>query len=492
MNKIKELKALLEKLIQRMKGCVEMVNAAKEKGDEAGLKTAQAAYELAKKERDETQKALEEAMDEYEKELALQKALERADSYGKTKVPAGVGMGAGQDDQTKAHDFGSSANVNDGEIKVDHKKNILDHEDDIFYDKYMRGKSLSANERKLLTPVNQKLIENNLNAEGHSEEAVVKLPTRLWAKILKAKIEEKALPMTSGDGAGAGGRAFLHWPDYSDTLQQLPPDDPSFVQRVTKRMMSGDRLFEPVLDQDSGEFGGVVVSRNTEGADANETEIDIKQTLFQSYPLDAYTEMTNRLLRLDRVGLEAELAMKFGGALERRLNFEIVHGTGTAGEQCLGLRLDDDVNTVARQVALQVGWVDLLNLEHALRVAVRRGAQFALDDTVLRYLKEIQRGDDSNDKSPLFSATTGTGLHDRLDNFPFFTGIDMTTLGGNGDVIFGNFAHYWLVFEMEAVFSRSAHFQFKKGVTAFRIDSGAGGRALHPTAFSVLVSTAGS
>lgn len=380
---------------------------------------------------------------------------------------------------------------------VNHEKAIEQHEE-LFRD-WLAGKQLGDVALNALRPRNAKLAEKALENGGANGNAVA-LPPRMLAKILGCDMAEvdrrlKAIPMTSGDGSAAGGRSYLWWPEYDTQLKALPPEDPSLFARVTKRPIVGGTYTYPKLATATNNFGSVAVSRGTEGSNYNETEIEFTQASIYAYPINAYTEITKILLQRDRIGVEAELTKNLTLALQDTIDYEILHGTGTGDSKCLGIRQDDDVNLVARGTASTVVYNDLVNLESAVRVKVRQGATYALADGVKAYLKKLTvSSDGTTDRRPLFASSNmiAGGVQDRLNEYPWFVASNMATIGNNGDVVFGSFAHYTLAIEQEAVISRSDHYQFKKGVVAFRIDAMVGGRAIFPQAFAVLVHTSGS
>lgn len=478
---LKELRDALKKAHEKMKAArkalAEAAKDSSESGDEDREK-AEKAYTDAKAEAEAATQALKDGIEAAKEDKAVSGLLDEADGLTETVVPKGAGLAGDPDDP--ANDNSKSHQPPSG--KAEDKDRT---ESDIFF-KYMTKKKLSDREIDRMQPENKKLVEEV------DADFAIKVPDRLWKKI----IGQKALPMTSGDALADGGREYLWWPEYENVLQMLPPENPNVYERVTRVQAASGIYKAPFLDQDSDEYGGVSVTRNTEGSDANETEADVKQGTITCYPLDAYTELSNILLRRDRVGMEAQISTLFMASLVRRANYEIVHGTGDTGSMALGVRQSDDVNTVARATASQVSWTDLVNLEYAVRNTVRLGAAFCLSDGVMKHLKlkKVADSDSSGerDQRPLFSATTGSGPHDRLDNYPYFVGTDASSLGSNGDTMFGNWRHYRWAWEMEGVVSRSPHYKFKKGVTAYRIDALAGGRPWHPAAFAVLVGTGGS
>lgn len=484
------------------------------KKKEAACTLAQVAWDDAHGELVKTQEALSAAIDEAVETNALDALDKKADALTKAVPPTKTGLGEGDGD-------GDEGDEGDGKPKdpakpKDALKAALDYRR--LFHAFMACQDLDRKQfgdvaMAAMQPQSAVLREKLAEAGGTRVGAVI--PQDIWGNmigqvpvfdvrdlqfvksLLSGRGMEqilKAIPMLSDDAEGSGGRSVLHWPEYDNVLQSLPPEEPSVYMRVTKRTISGSVLKEPRIVQADGiedEFGGVVVSRGTEGANANETELELEQITWTTYPLNAYTEASNRLLRLDMVGLEGALTSKFEPALIRRANREIMHGTGDAGSESLGIRQSADVVTVGRAVASQVCRADLTGLKYALRPEIRRQASFCLADTVAEYLENLSIAlvpGNTGDQRPLFAATTRDGVWDRLCNFPWFTGTDASALGSVGDVIFGNWLFYWWVWSQEAVMSRSVHYQFKKGLTSLRVDAEAGGKPLHPEAFAVLTS----
>lgn len=506
---MKELLEALEKAQQDLESSSRLLASVTKDGDAEKIKAAKSSYEEQVKIVAAAQKALDEACDEAERVKGLKASQDRAKKLLDTQVPEGAdltGKGAGEGDQGDAPDdqddptgragktpkaklVGKSLSQPHVGVLPDAKDReaFVRDQENLFYGKWLAGAKMSDRERDFMMPVNRKLLNQAYDAGA---EDICLVPISAWCKWWGAKLEIKSLPTGSGDNLAAGGGSFLHWPEFHAQMQALPHDDPSFFNRVRKVPMFDSTAYWPKLDQETNSFGGVVVTRNQEGQDADETEAKFRQFTLKSFPLAAYTELTNRMLRLDQTNVESQLSELFGDALRLRLNTEILHGTGPANEQCMGIRQSDDVNFVSRILDGDVGYDDFVNLESALRVAVRQGASYAITDTVVQALKKKKLGD--GDARPLFQQSVAGGVYDRVNDRPWFNGIDMSLIGGAGDVIFGNWMNYWLGIEMEAVLSRSQHYKFRQGRTAYRLDSAIGGDMIHPGSFAVLVGESGS
>jgi len=291
----------------------------------------------------------------------------------------------------------------------------------------------------------------------------------------------KALPMTSHDNDAAGGRANLLYPQYGTQINQLPSENPSLFDRVTKKPVVGGTLIETRLKQDdANEFGGVEVQWTDEEADAPNTEMEIERITINCHPVKAYTSATRTLLSRDRFGIEAEIVDKFRKALGAKFDQAIMHGSGN--KQPLGIRLFDEVRRVNRATAGKVAYADLNALKHAVLPHHRNGATWAMSDTVLEQLE----GAKDTLGRPLFSMSVGSGPLDRMLNYPWFVTSRCSSVGTSGDILYGNLLNYWFAIEEEVVIARSEHAEFKKGGIAWRLDALAGGRPMYGRAFAIL------
>lgn len=481
-----KLKAQMETAVKDMETARKMLSEATEAGDESKMELRQKAFEDAKAQVETVKKDLELEIASAKQYAAIGGLYDEIGTLTKAQTPDGEksmadGAGSRQDAGEEDANGGQPDGTKQHAAPMNWEKKEAEREE-LFY-KYLQGGPSRMSDRELdeMQPQSEKLL-------GRGEGVVCTIPMRLFAKMLGAQVETKALPMKTSDGSDAGGRSYLFWDEHDTTLGKLPHEPPTFFDLVRKMPLSGTDTYKMTqVDQDDSEFGGVAVSRGTEGADANATEEDFKELTIKTYPMDAITRISNRLLRTSRFNLEQEVVGAMRAAFRRQVNYEVIHGTGVSGSQCLGVRQADSVTAVNRQTSSTVTYTDLLNLEYEVRRTIRLGAIFALSDTVEKHLKQKTiSSDGTTDQRPLFSATTGSGPHDRLDNYPWTVGTSLSTLGTAGDVIFGNWRHYLLLIQQEAVISRSTERYFEKGQTAIRIDADIGGKPVHGEAFAYL------
>lgn len=482
---LKEMMAKLKELREKMKTIRGQIDSAK---NDEERQTFQKAFDGVRSEFTDLSAKVQHEVELAKEDKAATDAIAAAEELTKTDV-RNKGLGNASDvDNSRTHVPGNTNGTDNGAVPVDRQKEIREKED-IFF-KFVGGGlsgTLSDREFDALQPRNKELLRSI------ESKQVVTVPRRVMARIFPGllsefgQFSEKALPMTSGDNDAAGGRANLLIPEYGRELRQLPTSEPSFFLRVTKKPVIGGTLIETRLKQDdANEFGGVEVAWTDEEDDAPDTEMEIERVTINCHPAKAYTSFTRTLMLRDRFSLETELVSKLRKAFMALCDRAIVSGTGV--KQPIGIRILDGVRTVARLVADTVSYDDFVNVEHAVLPEHRIGATFAVSDSVLKACKKIK---DTTGR-PIFSATTGSGPYDRLDNWPYFGATRCSAIGTSGDVMFGDFLNYWLAIEEEIVIARSEHAEFKKGGIAIRADALIGGRPMYERAFAILVGVSGS
>lgn len=476
---IKQLMEELKKQTAKIDVCKGMVDDAESKGVEEEIKTATKALDTALAEQTQIADKLEKAIEDDKRQNRVKSILDSGGSLIKAIPPQGASLSGNDDGNGNGGDgdgdqLGKRQKALDLEFRTMREKEL--EQCDLFVKFFQTdGKGMSDNELDALQPKSKTLRE-----EAGTVCAVI--PKSMMAKMLNPYA--KALPMLSTDDDLAGGRANLLYPEYGTQINQLPSEEPSLFMRVTKKFVTGGKLVEPRLKQDdANEFGGVIVTRSDEGADATDTEMEMERVEFECFPMHAYTTLTRELQKRDRYGIESELTDKFGKALRAAFDSEIMHGTGT--KQCLGIR-NASPRTTNRQTLNQIEYQDLVNMLHAIQPYHRPGATWMLDDTVLQAL----RGITDTLGRPVFSQSVGSGPTDRLLNYPWFVSTRLSTLGTPGDCVFGNLLHYWFCIEEEIVISKSEHAEFKKGLIAYRLDALTGGKPMFDRAFDVLIAPA--
>ena len=168
----------------------------------------------------------------------------------------------------------------------------------------------------------------------------------------------------------------------------------------------------------------------------------------------------------------------FRGAAKYELSKKVLRGTGTNQPQ--GIIAATDINDVARQTVNQVVHKDLTNLLYAVAMARRLGGRFILDDSVEKYLVQLEDGQGRT----LFTTDMSSGPKYNLAGYPYTAHEYGPTLGTEGDVVFGNPQQYALAVEEDIAIARSEHAEFKKGLVVFRMIMFVGGKPIFGDSFS--------
>src|SRR6185437_6924335 len=98
-----------------------------------------------------------------------------------------------------------------------------------------------------------------------------------------------------------------------------------------------------------------------------------------------------------------------------------------------------DDNQTTPDPTQQVGYIDLVNLEHSLDILYRMGASYMMHDGTLRFIKTLK------DKfgHPLWMPGMAVGKPDTILGYKYWINNDMAQLGaGNKSVLFGQMDKY--------------------------------------------------
>jgi HK97 family phage major capsid protein len=205
-------------------------------------------------------------------------------------------------------------------------------------------------------------------------------------------------------------------------------------------------------------------------------------------------------LRVNRVGLEAEMATMFRGAFNSEISQAIIAGSGT-NNRPQGINtntsISDGVNVVARTTASQVAYEDLVELQYSIEDGTMSDGIWVVSTGANGSMKYIAALTDSEDRPLLTNMIDWTGstmVNSLLGHEYIYTPDNTATLGNRGDVIFGAFSNYGVAVDTEINIERSDQFAFDKGLVTYRVIGYVGGKPLGENAFSLLgdVSTASS
>jgi len=362
---------------------------------------------------------------------------------------------------------------------------------------YVAGKRLSDRQMELIRP-DQEVWKDKQGADG------VVMPKSLAraimprsygdayfsprGKAMMSFLDAREQAIADGTLAEFGktmssanaGDASLVPQEYIRQLLELPGEGNALQSMVTVMPSSTGVLTIPRLIQtDANEFG-VSFTWIDEGGQKEETEPDFEQITIQTFELAGYTEITNRLLSRSAFALEPLLARLYRDAMANQFMNVIINGSGVG--QPLGVINTAGIRLVARNTAGTVGWVDVVNLKHALQSYHWPNTSYVLDSTVLQ---RLERATDTIGR-PLWNAGVSAGPVDRINGSPYLTTELSPNVGLAGDIIFANWRWYWLVVEQDVVVKRSEHYRFRNNITAFTVCAVVGGRAVEPRVFAIL------
>src|SRR5439155_22614940 len=125
------------------------------------------------------------------------------------------------------------------------------------------------------------------------------------------------------------------------------------------------------------------------------------------------------------------LAKKFGTRLGRILNNKFTVGVGTTeplgiitAATASGVTVVGDDNATSPDPTKEIGYLDLLGLEHSVDISYRRGAKWMFHDTTLRFIKGLK------DKygHPLWLPGIAVNAPDTILGYPYSVNNDMDQL----------------------------------------------------------------
>jgi HK97 family phage major capsid protein len=267
--------------------------------------------------------------------------------------------------------------------------------------------------------------------------------------------------------------------DYQSVLQMLAFEPAMLYERCTRMPATTGALKWPKLTQtDADEYGGVSVSRTTEGDEYHDTDADFGTTTINAYELTAQTAVHRTLLRRSAIDLEALIPMLFQGAMRHTVEKEIMTGRGASQKECLGIKNDTNVREWARTTANTVTYEDLVTMKHAIQAHHRRNLMWVIADDAMEKLVKTK----DSDGRPIYSDGVANGAFDQLLGIPVYS-TERLNVGTEGDVMLGNWGQYFIALEEEIVIMRSEHRHIEKGLILFVATMNIGGRAMQPRAF---------
>jgi HK97 family phage major capsid protein len=301
-----------------------------------------------------------------------------------------------------------------------------------------------------------------------------------------------SVSMRSADDSSAG----LFVPeDIRYAMLQFAPPGTVVWPRAQVWPMVTDKIQWPKLEQDLTEgsenfFGNVELRWTEEGGAKQTTRPDFKMITLECHEISASSPITDQLLADAAINIGNLLVQLFQGAYWYGTDKAFISGLG--GSQPLGLLNTPGVNTCNRIVTSKVGWRDLINMHSKLPAMFDANAVWMMKKEVFNCLrKEV----DDNGR-PVIDVgygynNFGEGIAGYAAGIPIVMSDYRTSaLGTTGDVILGDWKHYFIGERKTISVEMSRHVYFLNNMTAFRASARVGGIVEQEKAFVVLQSTA--
>jgi HK97 family phage major capsid protein len=265
--------------------------------------------------------------------------------------------------------------------------------------------------------------------------------------------------------------------------------------RATVIPMATDRLRMPKLAQVSDganrdHFGGVSFSWLDETDTKTETSPNWESIALNAYKLAGYTAVSDELLMDAPINLANYLTNLLGRAWMWTTDAAFVTANG-AGKP-MGIVNDPAVRLVNRQTAGTVTITDINNMYSVLPSHFDTGAVWFAGKDVLAPLHDARDNNNALILRETSFALTG-GLVPVMKGKPVILSDGKTpSLGNQGDVILGNWEHYFIGKRQAMDIRSSEHALFLTDMTAIRITGRIDGQAAQPRAFVILGNAQGS
>jgi HK97 family phage major capsid protein len=326
-----------------------------------------------------------------------------------------------------------------------------------------------------------------------SEHFFVKMMEGLRVnKAFNADFVQKALDLTDTIRAGDDSSAGLFVPeDIRYALLQFAPPGTIVWPRAQVWPMTTDNIQWPKLVQDlttdsEDFFGNVVLTWTNEGESKTKTKPEFTTLSLNCHELSAYSEVTDQLLEDSAINIGNLLVQLFQGAYWHQTDKVFLQGWGSG--QPLGILNDPNIHTVDRVISGRVGFQDLLNMSSELPPMFDAGAVWFMSKEVFNNLRKqtdnqgqpvIQLGEGYNN--------FGEGVAGFILGYPVvMSDYKTASLGSNGDVLLGDWKHYFVGERKTVSVEMSRHASFQHNRTAFRCKSRLGGIPEEPKAFVML------
>lgn len=372
---------------------------------------------------------------------------------------------------------------------------------------YMLDPSRGAVDFLAKTAATEGVLLDAIRVEREKGEVSYRMPRYVQDYILnpilgkgRAELERtlgaKQVLVSDASGVGSGGGSLV--PEVFVTeLYKLPQITFRLVDRCRVKRAVGNNAIFPRLAQGVNRYG-VLATWGNEGAPFGGSNPVFNELDVSTGRLGLLTQVSLKEMRVNRVGLQAELGWMFRGAWNQQVTQAILQGTG-ANNRPNGVNTNAGivlgVNAIPREVVGAISYNDLVRLTFAIEDALTEDGIFILSSGQNGGMSGIAALDDAQGRPVLRDQDTGwqLGLPGKLLGLPYFmTPDNLPILGQRGDVIYGNWMNYAIAIDNDITIDRSDHFAFDTGLVTFRMHSYIGGQMLGPNAFSVLADEEGA
>ena len=399
----------------------------------------------------------------------------------------------------KAHDNEIEAKTNmltDVRVeKTEHNQDVWQKQRDEASKAYLIEGAKTLNK---IANDNENLVDS-IKAKNHKEDGGIIAPSYFRDHILTNKFIGKTeyhVLTSDASGSQSGGGSLVPF-TFVNELFKIPQTVDRLMDKCfVKRAVAGTAYF-PKLTQTSTEPFGITVSWVAEGSAITEHDPVFSQVTIGTDRLACLSYVSDKELRVNAVGLEAEMATMFRSAMSRAISVAILQGTGSSQPTGInsGTAKTGGVALVSRETADQVSYTDLVNLQFAVDEGVSGTGMFVLGKGPSSAYKYISALDDTYGRPVLRDYTTwGAGMNSvpQLAGSEYLaTPANTASLGLTGDVIFGDFGCYGLAIDQDITIARSDDYAFNSGLVTFRVQAYVGGKPLAYTCFSMLDDASG-
>lgn len=314
---------------------------------------------------------------------------------------------------------------------------------------------------------------------------------------LMGKANENVLARDSS-GTQSGGGSLV--PDqFEASLYKLPELDTRLMDLCYVKTAVGGAAYFPKLTQSTNRFG-MKIQASTEGNAKPKSNPNFTRVSVTPGEASGLAIVSHKELRVNNVGLEAELAWMFRGAWNEFVNKQILQKSDP-NSAFTGINTDTataaGVVEVAREVAGAVSWADLMGLVFGIEAGAMSAARLIFKSGSTGALAYIAKLDDTNNR-PVFMNLLAASWQGGAQNpatiagCPFVSTPDNdAAVGARGDVICGDFRNYAVAVDQDITIDRSDDFMFDQDMAVYRVIGYVGGLPLGYSCFSVLSDVAG-